>query len=306
MDQGRTLAQVDLNLLVALDVLLAERSVTRTAERLSLSQPAVSGTLARLRAVFGDELLVRTGRAMRPTPFAEALEAPLREALARLEDTVFAHPAFVPAHAERTFRVLATDYIALVLLRPLLEALTVEAPGVRVQVEAGALETLAARLLRGEVDLALLPENITASTGLPSSTLFADRFVGAVWREHPDVGDTIDAAQLARLPYLSYRRGEMRSNADVHLHALGMAPHADTTIESFVLGAFMLRGTRLVTFLQERLVRELAGAAAIRAVEPPVPLPPLVEAMCWHPRAASDPGHAWLRERIARLARGLG
>ncbi len=304
MDDSR-LAQVDLNLLVALDVLLAERSVTRAAERLSLSQPAVSGALARLRVLFGDDLLVRTGRAMRPTPLAETLEVPLREALARVEETVFARPEFVPGQAERTFTVLATDYIALVLLRPLLEVLTLEAPNVRVQVEAAGLDALTARLLRGEVDLALLPENLTRSTGLPSSRLFEDRFVGAVWREHPDVGDAIDAGLLARLPYLTYRQGDVRSNADAYLQALGMGRAADTTIESFVLGAFMLRGTRMVTFLQERLVRELSDAAAIRAVESPAPLPPLVEAMCWHPRAARDPAHVWLRDRIARLAAEL-
>jgi DNA-binding transcriptional LysR family regulator len=301
----RGLAQVDLNLLVALDVLLTERSVTRAAERLSLSQPAVSGTLARLRMLFDDELLVRTGRAMRPTPFAETLEAPLRDALARVEETVFARPEFVPAEAERTFTVLATGYMALVLLRPLLEALTAEAPNVRVMVEAGPMGALAGRLQRGELDFALLPENIVGPTGLPAARLFADRFVGAVWREHPEVGAALDAELLARLPYLGYRRGEMRSNADVHLQALGMAPAAGTTIESFVLGALMLRGTRLVTFLQERLIRELAETAAIRAVEPPVPLPPLVEAICWHPRAANDPAHVWLRDRIARLAAAL-
>jgi DNA-binding transcriptional LysR family regulator len=302
----RGLAQVDLNLLVALDVLLSERSVTRAAERLSLSQPAVSGTLARLRRLFDDDLLVRTGRAMRPTPFAETLEAPLREALARVEETVFARPDFEPAEAERTFTVLATDYIALVLLRPLLETLTVEAPNLRVQVEAAGLGALTARLLRGKVDPALLPENLTLATGLPSTTLFEDRFVGAVWREHPEVADRIDAEALARLPYLTYRQGEVRSNADAHLYGLGMGRAADTTIESFVLGAFMLRGTRMVTFLQERLVRELADAASIRAVEPPIALPPLVEAMCWHPRAANDPAHRWLRERIALLATELG
>jgi DNA-binding transcriptional LysR family regulator len=211
----------------------------------------------------------------------------------------------VPAETDRTFTVLATDYMALVLLRPLLVALAVETPNLRVQVESAGLSALTTRLLRGEVDLVLLPDNLTETTGLPSSRLFEDRFVGAVWREHPEVGDRVQAAQLARLPYLNYGKDEIRSNADAHLHALGMAPRPDATIESFILGAFMLRGTRMLTFLQERLVRELADAAAIRAVEPPVELPRLVEAMCWHPRASGDPGHVWLRERIARLAAEL-
>jgi DNA-binding transcriptional LysR family regulator len=222
-----------------------------------------------------------------------------------VEEAVFARPDFVPAEAERTFTVLATDYMALILLRPLLEALAVETPNLRVHVESAGLGAVTSRLLRGEVDLVLLPENLMDATGLPTAPLFEDRFVGAVWREHPDVGDRLEPGQLATLPYLDYRRDDIRSNADAHLHALGLVPPADTTIESFVLGAFMLRGTRMVTFLQDRLVRELADAAAIRAVEPPVPLPPLVEVMCWHPRASNDPAQSWLRERIARLAAAL-
>jgi DNA-binding transcriptional LysR family regulator len=304
MDRSRLrLAQVDLNLLVALDALLDEQSVTRAAERLALSQPAMSGTLARLRTLFDDELLVRSGRAMGRTPFAEDLRTPLREALAQVERTVFARPHFDPAVDERTFTVFATDYLALVLIRPLLEALTAEAPRVRVRVDAAGLSAPAARLRRGEADVAFLPENLEGLEELESQRLFEDRFVAAVGREHPGVGARLTLDDLTTLPALAFRQGELRSNAEVHLQALGLRRTPDATVESFVLGAFLLRGTRLLAFLQERLVRELGDAAGIRALEPPVELPPLVEAMWWHPRATGDPAHSWLRERIGRLAR---
>jgi DNA-binding transcriptional LysR family regulator len=299
----RRLAGVDLNLLVALDALLDEQSVTRAAERLSLSQPAMSGTLARLRRLFDDDLLVRSGRGMGRTPFAEELRAPLREALAQVERTVFARPHFDPAVDARTFTVLATDYLTLVLIRPLLEALTAEAPRVRVRVDAAGMDAPGARLRRGEADMAFLPENLTGLEELESQRLFSDRFVGAVWREHPEVGDRLTIAHLERLPSLTFVRGEVRSNAELHLQSLGFRLAPDAIFESFLLGAFLLRGTRLLAFLQERLVVELADAAGIRALEPPVELPRLVEAMWWHPRATGDPGHTWLRERIGRLAR---
>jgi DNA-binding transcriptional LysR family regulator len=126
-----------------------------------------------------------------------------------------------------------------------------------------------------------------------------------VWAGHPEVGDRLTREQLARLPYLSFRQGELRSVVDLQLDERGLGRPADALFESFVLGAFLLRGTRLVTFLQERLARELRAAAAVRIVEPPVALAPLVERMSWHPRATNDPAHRWLRERIATLAASL-
>jgi DNA-binding transcriptional LysR family regulator len=305
MDGHSRLASVDLNLLVALDALLQERSVTRAGERLSLTQPAMSGALSRLRQLFDDELLVRTGRTMRATPFAETLEASLREILAQVEQTVFSRAHFDPATDARTFTVLATDYTALVLMRPLLEQLAHDAPHVRVRVESARIGELASQLHRGEVDLAVLPAHLSEAGGLDSEELFTDRFVVVVSTDHPEVDDRLTLEQLAGLPYLSFRQGEVRSVVDLQLDERGLGRAADALFESFVLGALLLRGTRMVAFLQERLARELRTAAALRIVEPPVPLAPLVERLSWHPRATNDPAHRWLRERIATLARSL-
>src|ERR1700760_339645 len=117
------LAGVDLNLLVALDALLTERSVTRAGQRVSVTQSAMSGALRRLRGLFGDDLLVRSGQSMRLTPFAESLQAPLREALAQLEATVFSRSTFDPLREPRTFTISATDYTSVVLLSRLAPAM---------------------------------------------------------------------------------------------------------------------------------------------------------------------------------------
>ena len=114
----RSLATVDFNLLKALDALLQERSVTRAAERLSITQPSMSSTLGRLRELFADELLIRTGRAMRPTPLAEALEPRIRRIVGDIEDIVVSNLEFDPEHGEPSFRILATDYASLVLVQP--------------------------------------------------------------------------------------------------------------------------------------------------------------------------------------------
>ena len=118
------LRSIDLNLLVSLDALLNESSVSRAADRMRVGQPAMSATLARLRALFDNPLLVRVGRELRLTPFAEALREPLAEVLAGIEAVVNAGVAFDPATSSRTFTVMASDYVALVLLRPLMERLT--------------------------------------------------------------------------------------------------------------------------------------------------------------------------------------
>src|SRR5882724_1587723 len=146
------LAQIDLNLLVALDALLSEESVTRAGERLSLSQPAVSGSLARLRKMLGDDLLVRTGRTMTLTRFAETLREPVRDILRHIEQALVARPAFDPAADSRPFTVYASDYTTMVLIRPLLEALASEAPEVSIYV-IPHFESLTSHLVRDGVDL---------------------------------------------------------------------------------------------------------------------------------------------------------
>lgn len=301
-DSPRTLANVDLNLLVALGALLEERSVTRAGERLSLSQPTMSGALARLRTLFDDELLVRAGRTMQRTPLGETLVSPVHDILARIERTLGAGRSFDPRADTREFRLVATDYALLVVIRPLLQSLASEAPGVRLRIRTAGFPDYASLLERGEVDLAIVPEPLSHRGGLPSETLLADRFVAVVWKHNPETGGRLTAEDLRRLPYLGYRFGPADSMADRPLRDRGVIGEPDTLVESFLVGAHMIRGTRQVTLVQERLARLFSESQELRILEPPVPTPTLTETMSWHPRATDDPAHRWLRERLRATA----
>ena len=169
-----SLTGVDLNLLVALDALLAERSVTRAADRLGLSQPGMSNTLARLRRLFGDPLLVREGLILVPTPRAESLRQPIQEALSLIQQALDDRPGFDPARDRATFTVSCSDYSLLMLIGPLVRRLAAAAPGLTIQVLPRASDPV--RLLRdGEADLVIEPAEIMPDNALASRRLFADR-----------------------------------------------------------------------------------------------------------------------------------
>jgi DNA-binding transcriptional LysR family regulator len=299
------LKNADLNLLVTLDVLLAERNVTRAAERLSLGQPATSAALRRLRHVFGDPLLVRRGRVMELTPLAQALVAPVREILQGVDGLLSIRPEFNPECDERSFSVLASDYVALVLLRPLLARLGSVAPNVRVSV-LPIIMPFRSMLSRGEAHLVLFPIEVDPGMRIfPHRTLFTDRYVCTVWNQHPDVGDAMTLDMFTRLPYLSYTPVQYPSSADTQLDAAGVERRQEISAGSFVVAPLMQRGTRLVALHLERLARTLQQAAELRILEPPLPLKPITEAMFWHQRSEDDPAHRWLREEVAAMAASI-
>ena len=197
------LTGVDLNLLVALDALLAERSVTRAADRLGLSQPGMSNTLARLRKLVGDPLLVRQGLTLVPTPRAESLRQPIQEALSLIQQALDDRPGFDPARDHATFTVSCSDYSLLMLIGPLVRRLAAAAPGLTIQVLPRASDPV--RLLRdGEADLVIEPAEIMPDNALASRRLFADRWVCCVWAGTTEVGDLMSMETYLRLGHLVY------------------------------------------------------------------------------------------------------
>jgi len=296
------LGGVDLNLLVALNALLTERNVTRAAERTSVGQPAMSASLARLRAHFGDPLLVREGRALMPTPMAESLVGPVREALAAAEAVMGRSREFDPTHDRRSFTIVASDYVTLVLLRPLLELLAKQAPRVQITVTpitAGYED----QLRRGQADLLILPREVVGEPArFPHMALFTDRYVLAVDRDNPLVGDHATADELAKLTYVAYSGGPLRSVAEIQLEELDIHRRIEVSTQGFVVAPFLLRGTQLATVLHEKLAELVCEAAQLRIVEPRVALRPIHEVAYWNPRQTDDPAHRWLRERMVELA----
>jgi LysR family nod box-dependent transcriptional activator len=300
------LGGLDLNLLVALDALLRERSVTRAAAAVGLSQPGMSNALARLRALFGDPLLVRRGAVLVPTPRAEALAGPVREALELIRGALEIRERFDPAAERRTFRLSCSDYTVLMLIGPLLRSLAAEAPAITIEVLPRLPEP--GRALRdADVDFVIEPTEIMGPTDLPTVRLWQDRWMCCVWDGNTQVGEEMTLDAFSTLGHLIYSMGGGQPVAlpDLALARLRVPRRIEFSVESFLLAPFLMQGTDLVALVPARAESFLRRTGEIRLLEPPVELPVFVEALWWHSRATPDPGHAWLRDRIEAVAQRL-
>ncbi len=296
------LHRVDLNLLVAFEALMSERSVTRAAEQMSIGQSAMSSTLGRLRKLLDDPVLVREGRGVVATPLAESLVEPVRGVLTDIEHVIARRRNFDPARDERTFSIVVTDQLATTILRPFLVQCALETPKVRFRLEPSH-DHYRDRLARHEVDLVIVPkEDFTQpSETFPRQELYSDRYVVAVDRDHPDVGDSITLAQFSSLPYLATSAGDRKTVAETQLDFLGVTRNVALTA-SLAAAPHLLRGTPLVTLMLERVAREIADGVHLKILEPPIPdLRPITEIMIWTKRTHLDPAHQWLRNRLSEL-----
>ena len=300
------LTRIDLNLLVALDALLAERHVSRAAARVGLSQPGMSSALARLRRLTGDPLLVREGSSLVPTARAEALAEPVREALALVERALEDRPAFDPASDECMIRVSCSDYSAMLLIAPLMRRLTAEAPGVTIQVQPRSTDPVLG-LRRGDTDLVIEPAAIMGEVALPSQHLFEDHWLCCAWTGNARVGDTLSAETFSELGHIVYSmgRGTPVSLADDLIARSGMRRRVEFSVESFFLAPLLLQGTDLIALVLARAVPLLQRMADIKVVEPPLPIPPIAQTMWWSPTRTTDPAHRWVRGRLAAIAEEL-
>lgn len=289
--------RLDLNLLLTLDVLLAEQNVTRTAQRRNLSQPSVSVQLAKLRDFFDDPLLLPGPRGMRPTARADELREPLRQALATLELAVSAGEVFDPATAENTWSLGAADYGESTIVLPALQALRVAAPSARLAI----FETSPARIVRkmeqGTLDLAFHTGEAVMS-GLHSALLFAERYVLVSRKEHPQIRGAVTLAEFCALEHVivSPDGGGFYGNTDTALAASGLSRRVVLSVPHFLFVMQVLMTTDLVAMLPERLVR---GNPALQVTEAPLSVPGFEMFMVWHERSHRDAAHRWLREFIA-------
>ncbi|APR80116.1 Transcriptional regulator [Minicystis rosea] len=296
------LATVDLNLLVAAEVLLTERSLARAASRLRVTRSAVSHTLSRLREVFGDPLLVRDGNAMTPTARAESLLPALRDVLGRCEEVLTGPSAFDPARAVRRFVMLLSDYAAELIVAPLLEVLSREAPHIDLEVFPARRDF--ARALAEDVDLtlSLLAEDLP---GIITSRAFSDEFVCVLREGHPDAAAlTLD--RFVALPHALVAPRNLRpSQVDVALSERGLSRRVAVTLPYFAAAPAVLAATDMVLTAPARLSRRLAVRHPLVVVPAPLRLPGFTFRICWHTRVQHDPAHAWLRARLGRLCRAI-
>lgn len=297
---------VDLNLLPALHALLAERNVTRAAERMSVVQSSMSFSLKKLRKHFDDDLLVPDGRHLVLTPLAETLIDPVAEAVTTAENVLTVSKRFEPASSTRSFNVVMSDYVTMVLFRTLMMNLAREAPQVRVNIYPMQPDFLD-HLRSGHSDLVIMPTAMAEGMPwFPRQALFQDGFVLVGDRDNTNLAGKVDRELFAELPYLTYSGGhEMPSLIDAQLDSLGVARRVGASVQNFLSIPQVLRGTPMVSILQERLARLYEDSGNLRLLPPPVAVEPITEAMYWNPRNESDPAHAWLRSRILEVANAL-
>lgn len=296
-----SLRTLDLNLLKTLDALLDERSVTRAAQRLSLTQPAVSAMLNRLREHFDDPLFTRGQHGINPTLRALALAAPVRQILGDI-DLLLQPQAFDAASSQMSLSIAATDYALSAVAVPFIAALRQQAPGVRVSVQPVENDRLAVQMERGEIDMALVTPDSTPAD-LHARHLFDEEYVCLLRPDHPALlHGELSLDQFCALDHaLVSHSGKVFSGVtDDALAAMGRQRRVTLAVNSFLVLPDILLSSDLVAVVPRRLA---GSAKGLKAVPPPVAVAGFSKTLVWHERSHRDPGHRWLR---ALLFRTLG
>lgn len=300
------LSQVDLNLLVVLSMLLETRSVTKTAERSGMSQPAVSRALAKLRVIFDDALLVKAGTIMRPTVRGTALLEPLQAALAGVGSLLAGRAPFDPASTERVFRIATTDYGATVILPPLAALMVSAAPKASIEVVPVDGQTFR-QLGEVDVDLALYSDN-PVPPNLRTRDLFQERFGCLLRAGHPAIGRA-EEGRIRLEDYVAFSHilvtvvGGRTSTVDTALAAIGHSRHIAVRLPYFATAALVAASSDLFLTIPRRAAENFADDERLRLMEPPVKLPIFGYRMVWHERVHAEPDHAWLRRLVLRAVR---
>ena len=292
---------LDLNLLVALDALVETRSVSAAARRLNLSQPAMSAALSRLRAYFGDELLVVTGKRMYPTAFAEALTPQLKDCLKGLDVLVSSPNLFDPATAQRTFVVVASDYVTTAVLAPLIARLAERAPGVRLDIVLPNEDSVN-QVAEGKVDLLITPDAYVHPEH-PAELLFEERHVVVGWRGNPlfDKPLTEDGVFAAGHVAVSIGHDRVAAFADRQLALMGKPRRVEATVASFTVLPWFLRDSLRLALMHERLAEVMARDFPIVFAPPPFPFPIMRQMTQHHSARAGDQGLQWLKSELTAV-----
>jgi DNA-binding transcriptional LysR family regulator len=295
--------KIDLNLLIAFDVLYDIRNVTRAADRLALTQPTVSGMLARLRDLFCDPLFVRTQHGVIPTPRADALAKPIKTVLTDIK-TLVTPAEFDPATAAMTISISANDYIQHALIVPLIKSLRKKAPGIRLAILPADIAGLADKMARGTIDLAVtIPE--FSSPDLPSRLLYTERYVCATRKGHPLSGKKLSLDDFCRFDHVivSPTGGSFEGPVDRALAELVASRRVSVSLPSFHVLLETLRTDDFVALVPARLLYD--KIAGLKTFEPPITVPDFDVIATWHHRVDKDPAHRWIRALLTTVAEGL-
>lgn len=290
------LRDIDLNLLLVFDRMLAEKRVSAVAESLGLSQPAISNALARLRRAFGDELFLRTARGMEPTPFALQLAEPVAYAMGTLHGALNQQTVFDPATSTRSFTLAMTDIGEIYFAPVLMEVLSLAAPGVTISTVRNTAVNLRDAMEAGQVDIAigLLPQ---LKASIFQRRLFKQRYVCLFSATHPLAAKSkLTLKDFSAAEHLLVKAaGTGHGQVDELMAAQGIARRIRLTVPHFVAIGHILRSTPMIATVPERLAQSIAEPFGLVWRTHPVALPQIAINAFWHARFHRDPGNQWLR-----------
>lgn len=305
MSDEPLLSRLDLNLLVALDALLTERSVTRAAERLHLSQPALSASLARLRTHYNDPILARRGNTYELTPLALRLTEHTTTALDAARRVFESQAIWTPHDSTREFSIYGSDYGFAAIGTAISKLAAEEAPGVRFRfmLHNPAIVDEAAVRLRS-VDGMVIPHGHL--TDLAYTDLWRDDWVVLASTSNDAVGDELTMEHLGALPWVfTFQTRTAFTSASRQLQLLGIEPRVEAVVESFLALPHFIKGTDRLGLIQAGLAESVAQVKGVRVLTPPFDATPVVNALWWHPVHGRDPEHAWMRGLFERAAASI-
>ncbi len=296
------LHRLDLNLLIMLDILIAEGSVSQTAQRLGMTQPAISNALARLRVHFDDELFILLDRRMVPTPLCESLAEPVRRIIGELSIIAAARAGFDPATADRTVTIICSDYVFLVFLAEVLREISVAAPSLKIRTLLTS-EHMGELLRSGRADFCIVPQQRKVE-GLPSAPLFEDGFSVICWTGNDKVSSPMSVEQYLALKHVSTSIGphtpphieqESLDRYDIERDIAVYAPN-------FTGVAEVVCGTDHIATMHSRAAEILARRMDLKILAPPVEINPFTVCLQWNQAMEADPGLAWVKAFILERA----
>jgi DNA-binding transcriptional LysR family regulator len=285
---------LDLNLLLVLDVLLKERSVTRAGLHLHLSPSSVSGALGRLREYFDDELLMLVGRKMVPTPLGERIAVAVSDILLQVQATIDIKLHFNPGTVKRHFTIMMSDYVSTAVMADALRKILDIAPGLTFDL-IPPTDAHSEALDRGEIDLLIMPKNLISEQH-PAKMLFDDTYVCLVDGSNTDIDQHVSLEQYKKLGHVVVKAGAFRDlpHSDLFLSSQKIERRIEVTTISFNCVPRYIVGTRRIATLQKRLVDEYIKYFPLKSLAPPIDIPKLVEMIQWHKYKENDPVLMWL------------
>ena len=299
----------DLNLLAIFDALMVERNVSKAAEKVYLSQSAMSHALNRLRKLLDDPILVRTEKGMRPTPRALSMEIPIREALTKIQHNLYAPEPFDAFTSEQTFVIYSTEFFECAFLPLLTARLENMAPNVKIVTEILTQYVPETGMTNGEIDFVIgVEDGIAIPKRLANQSWFQDSLTCIVRRQNPVVGESISLEKFTQIPQVLHSTlgtPFMFTFLDRWLDKKKLSRRVAVTTSGFLSATMIVSETNYLMTLPFRLAQKLVDAMDLRIVNPPPDFPEYKLSLIWHPLYGNDPSHVWFRNQLLDIVNQL-